>query len=413
MDWRISLVIYLVVAVRLLLPLLIPRWPLFGILACMIFDSADQSILQAFGYDPPWYQSYDKALDIYYLSIAYLATMRNWENVAAFQISRVLYYLRLAGALAFELTGARWLLFAFPNAFEPFFLYYEIVRRRGNPMLLTRNVIVVVVAIMWFVFKLPHEWWVHIARLDTTDFIKMRILGALPSTSFWRAIIEAPAVTGSLTFVAALLTFTLWQFRKRRKRRAPVGPAAGTSQRVWPAHWGRPTAVAGLISVGDPVHRAGRALRLAMFRSQTALSIRPWLLVEKIILVTVVSVIFQQVLPGLRANGIQTALFIAVAIIATDFLLRWGLRRFGVPDSPRVDLFVTALLNFSLVLVFQLIIPILPPKYNFVSALIFGSLITLFVTLYDHYRPAYDMRALDSREVEGGKGPPVPDPQGG
>jgi len=135
--------------------------------------------------------------------------------------------------------------------------------------------------------------------------------------------------------------------------------------------------------------------------------------VEKIILVTVVSVIFQQVLPGLRANGIQTALFIAVAIIATDFLLRWGLRRFGVPDSPRVDLFVTALLNFSLVLVFQLIIPILPPKYNFVSALIFGSLITLFVTLYDHYRPAYDMRALDSREVEGGKGPPVPDPQGG
>ena len=36
------------------------------------------------------------------LSIAYLATMRNWENTAAFQIGRALYYLRLAGVLAFE-----------------------------------------------------------------------------------------------------------------------------------------------------------------------------------------------------------------------------------------------------------------------------------------------------------------------
>ena len=34
---------------RLLLPLLIPRYPLFGILACMVLDSADQSIMQAFG----------------------------------------------------------------------------------------------------------------------------------------------------------------------------------------------------------------------------------------------------------------------------------------------------------------------------------------------------------------------------
>ena len=66
-----------------------------------------------------------------YLSIAYLATMRNWENLAAFQIGRLLFYFRLVGALAFELSGARWLLFVFPNAFEPFFVYYEIVRRGG------------------------------------------------------------------------------------------------------------------------------------------------------------------------------------------------------------------------------------------------------------------------------------------
>jgi hypothetical protein len=51
LDWEASLVIYLLVAARLLLPLLIPRYPLLGILSCMILDSADQSIMQAFGID--------------------------------------------------------------------------------------------------------------------------------------------------------------------------------------------------------------------------------------------------------------------------------------------------------------------------------------------------------------------------
>lgn len=410
------LVIYLVVAVRLLLPLLIPRWPLFGILACMVFDSADQSIMQAFGFNPVWYQSHDKALDVYYLSIAYLATMRNWENVGAFQISRVLYYLRLVGVLAFELSGARWLLFVFPNAFEAFFIYYEIVRRRGDPMLLTRNAAVIVVAVIWFLFKLPHEWWVHIARLDATDFIKTRILGAAVGTPFWRAVIEAPAVTGALTFIAALVAFTLWQLWRRRKRRAAAAEAAGETpkaRRGWLAHWRRPAGVAGLIHAADPLIRARRRLRIAMLRGRTATAVRPWVLAEKIVLVTIVSVIFQQILPGLKASGIQTASFIAIAIVATDFLLRWVLRRFGVPMSSGVDLFVTALLNFGFVLIFQLAVPLIPPKYTFRSALVFAALITLFVTLYDHYRPIYDVRTFDSARHRGHRGRRLLGPAGG
>lgn len=216
MIWEAHLTIYLLVAARLLLPLLIPRYPLLGILACLLLDAADQSLMQAVGINPPWYQGYDKALDVYYLSIAYLATMRNWENVAAFQVGRVLFYLRLIGVLAFELTGVRLLLAIFPNAFEPFFIYYELVRRKGNPMRLTRNVMVMVVAIIWLVVKLPQEWWIHIAKLDATDFIKTRILGATLDTSFWRAIIRAPAVTGTITAVAAIVGLSVQRFAKAR-----------------------------------------------------------------------------------------------------------------------------------------------------------------------------------------------------
>lgn len=409
MDWKALLVVYLLVAARLLLPLVIPRYPLWGILTCLVLDSADQSILQAFGIEFPRYQGYDKALDIYYLAIAYLSTMRNWENIAAFQVSRFLFYLRLTGVLAFELSSVRWLLFVFPNSFEAFFIYYELVRRRGDPLLLTRGVMLMVVGVLWFAFKLPHEWWVHIAQLDATDFIKTKILGASLSTSLWRAIVEAPVVIGALFVLAALVTLAIWRWVKRRRRRLAEAEAAGGATKVWWAHWRRPAGLAGRVGATSAGRQLRRRIRVAMLRGHTAVSIRPWVLIEKIVLVSMISVVFQQVLPGLEANRFQTALFVAVAIVATDFMLRWMVRRFGVPLSAYVDLAMTAALNFSVVLVFQLLIPVLAPNYDLQSALVFASLITLFVTLYDHYRPVHDVRAVDAKRP--GESPALPSPR--
>jgi hypothetical protein len=67
-----STVFVCVVLIRFFLPLLIPKFPLPAILGCLVMDAADQSIFQAFTDDPlPGYQAYDKALDVYYLAIAY------------------------------------------------------------------------------------------------------------------------------------------------------------------------------------------------------------------------------------------------------------------------------------------------------------------------------------------------------
>ena len=42
-------------------------------LACLVIDGLDQTIFQTFtSLDLSGYQSYDKALDVYYLSIAYI-----------------------------------------------------------------------------------------------------------------------------------------------------------------------------------------------------------------------------------------------------------------------------------------------------------------------------------------------------
>ena len=127
-EWT---VVVLVVGARLLLPFTIPYYPLAGSVACMILDSIDQSIFQQFPAIPlDGYQSYDKSLDIYYLAIIYMSTMRNWTNPYAFKVSFFLYYYRLVGVVAFELTQVRALLFIFPNTFEYFFDFVEAVRLR-------------------------------------------------------------------------------------------------------------------------------------------------------------------------------------------------------------------------------------------------------------------------------------------
>src|SRR5512147_2436858 len=91
-------VFWAVVLVRLLVPLLIPRFPLPAVLACFVVDATDQTLFQAFTHlDLTDYQDYDKALDVFYLSIAMLATLRNWASYSAVQIARALFYFRLIG----------------------------------------------------------------------------------------------------------------------------------------------------------------------------------------------------------------------------------------------------------------------------------------------------------------------------
>ena len=107
------------------------------IIAALVLDAVDGSLLEQFttvdtGPDGP-YQSFDKALDIYYLAIAYVATMRNWTSNAAVRVAQFLFYYRLVGVLAFELTGERAMLLIFPNTFEFFFIAYSLIALRWEP----------------------------------------------------------------------------------------------------------------------------------------------------------------------------------------------------------------------------------------------------------------------------------------
>ncbi len=58
-------VFVVILALRLLVPLAIPRYPLPAIIAALILDGVDQTIFQRFtDLDLTGYQGYDKALDV-------------------------------------------------------------------------------------------------------------------------------------------------------------------------------------------------------------------------------------------------------------------------------------------------------------------------------------------------------------
>jgi hypothetical protein len=337
---------------RFFIPLAIPRYPLPAIITALILDTIDQTIFQQFTNLPlEGYQGYDKALDIYYLAITYLSTLRNWSNLFAFQLSRFLFYYRLVGVTLFELTQLRPLLLIFPNTFEYFFIFYEAVRLKWDPLVLTKKKLIEAAALIWVFIKLPQEYWIHIAKLDTTDWIR-----ANPS--------NALILIGWALF---LLGMAWWLLRDLPSMRSGFSIAAN------PAH-------------ADRKGRSGQGVEIRFPVLYSAERFFNNALVEKIVLVSLLSIIFAQVLPEVRSSNLQLALGMAIIIIINTALSHW-LARHGTHWRSIIREFVVmSIVNLGIVLAFNFLLPRYNGSINLFTTLFFVLLLTLNVTLYDRYR---------------------------
>lgn len=367
-DWAI---LFLVAGARLLLPLLIPRFPLPGILAALLLDAVDQSIFQQFTDLPlAGYQGYDKAFDIYYLTIAYVSTLCNWQNHFAIQVGRFLFYWRLAGVALFEITGARWLLPIFANTFEYFFIFCEAFRLCWDPRRLDEKSLIGAVAAIWIVIKLPQEYWLHVAQIDTTDWIKTRLL-EFPAATPWSEILAAHL--GLVIVGLAVVALALWAAWRRLVPRLP--PADRRPALDAEAHRPRFTTA-----------QVQRAIRVE------ARQIVDAALLEKVLLISLVSISFAQVLPDVGASDVQLALGLGLVVTLNTALTHLlARRRFGWVFSLR-QFIVMAALNSALALLYVTLRSALGQPTGLLDALFFALLLTLLLTLFDRYRQVYLMR---------------------
>jgi hypothetical protein len=365
------IVFWIVAAARFIVPLTIPRFPLPGIAASLVLDAVDQTIFQQFpGLDLAGYQGYDKALDIYYLTIAYISTLRNWKNHFAFQVSRFLFYWRLVGVAFFELTQLRVLLLIFPNTFEYFFIFYEAYRLRWDTRQMSKKLIVSAAAMIWLLIKLPQEYWIHIGQIDTTDWIKTSLLG-VPADTSWRAIINLHfGICLVVLILAVLVLAVVWRFLKQRLPPAerPLAFSADAHQPAFNS---------------EQVHNA-----VALEARQIVDSA----LIEKIILVTLVSLCFAQVLPGVQATDLELVILVTLVVIINTTLSHWLARRGFGGAFTMLQFTVLAFVNTAALLIYSVLRNLIGDRVIVANALFFVLLFSLLITLYDRYRQVFLMR---------------------
>ena len=365
-----SVVLLLVIAGRFVAPLAIPRYPLPAVVFCLVLDAVDQTIFQQFpGIDLGGYQQYDKALDVYYLTIAYTSTLRNWSDPFAFGIARFLFYYRLIGVLTFELTEARWVLLVFPNTFEYFFIAYELVRTGWSPLRIGHRALLGLAAAIWVFIKLPQEWWLHIAELDVTDELKTRVFGVSVTQGWGDALGNRVWVLAVVLLVVAGLGVGL----RVLLRHLP--------ERDWPFG----------VDV-DERARGGSVVDVpASMRARQQVFLRGPL-IEKVALVSMVSVVFSNILPGVDATGTQIVSTVTVIVVANSVISHWLAGQGAHWRSTLAQFVAVAAINAVIVLALTLL-----PMRNGSSVhpgatLFFLLLLSLLVTLYDRYRMLRKLR---------------------
>jgi len=354
-------VIVLVLGGRLFLPLLIPYVPVVGLLACLILDTVDQTIFQQFpAIELDGYQQYDKALDIYYLAIAYLSTMRNWTSQPAFRVSQFLFYYRLVGDLLFELTHARALLFIFPNTFEYFFLFVELTRLRWDQQRFSMKFAIVSAAVIWVCIKLPQEYWIHIAQMDVTEAI---------GANLWVLAPMAAIVIGILWLAWWIIFRKAPPADRRFRLMADPLPPELTGRELY-----------------QSARAHGRIFDLA--------------LAEKAVLVGLIAVIFAQFMTA-DPDPVETIVSVAVFVLVNAFLSQWLARRGRTWRSVAVEPVGMIAVNFAIITVLELVerlVGFRGESIPLVLLLFFLFLLSLLVVLFDRYHMVYAERRRRGRE---------------
>ncbi|MBT8239747.1 MAG: hypothetical protein KJN63_00800, partial [Acidimicrobiia bacterium] len=320
----------------------------------------DQTIFQNYtDLNLDGYQGYDKALDIYYLTVAYLSTIRNWADPFAFRVAQFLWYYRLLGVLLFEITGARALLIIFPNTFEYFFIAYEVVRLWWKPTRLTHRQVLVTAGAIWVFIKLPQEWWIHIAQLDFTDFMKEDVFDVSSDTSWGDAIGE------NLWFVALMVAVAV---------AAAVGISRLRRSLPTPDH-----------SFGFDVDRTQDHRSITAAPDPKWQPVVSWYMFEKVALVSMVTTIFALVLPDNEVSVLGVVGPAAFIIIANAFASTWFARRGRDWASIGTEFGAMAAVNIGSVLLFIVLVRQSDDSINEAATLFFVLLLTLIVTLFDRY----------------------------
>jgi hypothetical protein len=110
-------------------------------------------------------------------------------------------------------------------------------------------------------------------------------------------------------------------------------------------------------------------------------------LLEKVVMLSLVSAIFSQILPGVSASRLQIGIGVAIWVLLNTALSEWLARR-GVDFGSALRQFgIMTAVNAGIVVAVELLL--LDEDLDFGATLFFTLLLGLMITFYDRYRPMY------------------------
>lgn len=196
----------IILLLRIIVPFTILRWPLGGVVLCILVDAYDyETISQSFiGYHN--YQYVDKFFDTYYLLFMAYKSL-SWADRLAAKVSLSLVAYRVIGVLLFFVTGREYLLFFFPNLFLDFYLFYAVyVRLTGSNQLITSKLSLITIGGAILLPKLLSEYTLHVSRVAPID---------LPP--LMNAFYALPNITQTLMYMVPALLVLAWYVAKANR----------------------------------------------------------------------------------------------------------------------------------------------------------------------------------------------------
>lgn len=168
----------IVIALRVVLPLVIFRYNFWGGVFAMLLDGADVILIDiiSWGGFGSHYHATDKILDMYYMGIEAIVAFR-WVNPWAKWTALALFGLRTIGFFAFEVTGARIVLFVFPNLFENWWLYCAAVFLYWPRLAPSSWRTTLIPLGILLIPKMAQEYVLHFSEAQPWNWTKDNVLG--------------------------------------------------------------------------------------------------------------------------------------------------------------------------------------------------------------------------------------------
>jgi hypothetical protein len=240
---------------------------------------------------------------------------------------------------------------------------------------MSKRLVIGAVAFIWIFIKLPQEYWIHVAQLDTTDIIKKDIFGVPTDTGWGEIIGDYPWVFIGLAIVIVAI---IWGAKWTLDHKLP--PAE------WKFSFDADAHDRGVTN--EQVETAARELSRHVFDRE---------LLEKIIMYSMIIFIFSKIVPDMETTNLQLTVGVAVLIVINSALSEWLGKRGVTYRSLAQQFVVMAAINAGLVVAFNLLLRLGNGSTHLGNTLFFALMLTLLIVLYDRYRPVYLARVAAAR----------------